>query len=404
MLMKEMGLLRKDLYFSGGIMMKVAVLGAGCQGFPCVILLMQLSIVESIVLVDVNDSRLKKAKNMYHDNNKLKIIQANFRVKEEREQVIRFVDICIDMLIPDFTADVMATCLAYNVHYINTAYDSPFWENIRNGLPLPFDKEFKKKGLKALLGWGNSPGLVNVFIRKYFDLFDEVYDIDIFGAYSNHERKLIEGWNPGWSIRQAYTDFITPPCIFIEGKYEFKSPFFDVIDMEFPIFGNKRMALHSHEEVYSIPYNLGKGLKRCSFYYEVDEIASIFYSCGFRKDYSIMINGKEIAPIDILFDVLENNQIGIKKDISEYCTLLQFTGLQDGDYVKLRVLLPPISGMNGMDNVSFDVALPVIVGLECLPNIGTGIIFPENINPDLFIGTLKKHISYEEVYLNGKST
>jgi hypothetical protein len=49
--------------------------------------------------------------------------------------------------------------------------------------------------------------------------------------------------------------------------------------------------------------------------------------------------------------------------------------------------------------LKIDVALPAIVGMMCLRKIPNGVVFPENIDVDIFIQELNKYIEYKEIVL-----
>ena len=128
------------------------------------------------------------------------------------------------MLTPELSESILKIALQNDANYISTAFDEPFWSAIINGQELPYQKEFQEKGLVALLGCGDSPGLVNVFVKKYCDCFDKVTDIEMYGAYKKGASGLLLGWDPGWSQKQAYKDYISNPAVFRDGQFMFLLP------------------------------------------------------------------------------------------------------------------------------------------------------------------------------------
>lgn len=284
-----------------------------------------------------------------------------------------------------------------------------FGKTLLAGDELYLDKEFKKRNLTALLGCGDSPGLVNVFARKYSDMLDTVDSIVIKGAYSKHNKNLLKTWEPGWSLKQAYIDFVTDPYIYRDSKYVRMLPFDELEEVDFLNYGRKYLALHSHEEAYSLPYTI-KGLKNCEFRYEVDQYAATLYSFGFDKTKEITIDNRNIKAIDFLFEMLKDldeKKIN-KNDVSssdEYSSILQISGSLNNVQKKYEVLLKPLyfdrnKTMERFGTLKIDVALPCIIGMKCIDTAPKGIAFAEELNTQKFINILNDYLEYKEILIN----
>jgi saccharopine dehydrogenase-like NADP-dependent oxidoreductase len=388
--------------------MQIGIVGAGIQGGACAHILAQEPSTEKIILIDKDEMKLVP----FHynsDSNKIHTLVADANEVNSISDALVGCDVCIDMLLPEYAVKVMKAALDRNINYVNTAYEEPFWTNIKNGQSLYLNEQFKEKGLTALLGCGNSPGLVNVYVKKYSDKLDKIEYIKIYGAYKEQKTDIFKGWNPGWSIKQAYIDFITPPCIFRNGEFVELSPFSEIEERHFIDYGIRKFAAHSHEENFSVPHVIKKGIRGCEFKYEIDQYAAIFYSCGFKKNTSIIINGEHIDMIDAFLKVLTENITSESKDsvesINEYSTLLYIDGYINGSRKEYTVALPPLNHnkryvIEKFGTLNIDVALPAIVGMKCLTDAPSGIIFAENIETKKFTNELNRYIQYEEVLLN----
>lgn len=386
--------------------MKICILGAGTQGIPCASILSTKTYVDKIFLIDINKRNLIKAQT-FINNKKLIICNMDCNNIVELMELLKPCEVCMDFLTPNYAPLVMNAAVKTNTNYINTAYDFPFWGNIINNEPIHLDKEFKENNLVALLGCGNSPGFVNIYIKKYCDKLDEIDYIKIYGAYEPTESNLIEGWNPGWSLKQAYLDYISSPCVYRNGKYLFYPPFSEIEKVNFPNYGKRSVALHSHEEAYSLPFSLQKGIKCCEFKYEVDEKAACFFACGFRNDIIINIGNEACSAVDLLIKTLEQGNTICDEEILDYSTIFEISGLSKGSTVKHRILLPPLyydrkKIMSLFNTVNIDVALPAVIGMELLPSLKRGVCFAENISPVMFEQTLHNYIEYKEIELYGE--
>lgn len=386
--------------------MKVVIAGAGIQGSVCARILSQEIFVDKLLVIDNNKSKLEILRKQI-DSSKVELQCVDVKNINMLVQMVRGYDVCLDMLLPEYSVTIMKASLAVHTHYLNTAYDMPFWNNIVKGESLFLDKEFKSEGLTALLGCGNSPGLVNVYVKKYCDMLDKIDNISIYGMYRQNFNSPLERWNPGWSTKQAYIDFITNPTIFRNGEFIEKPPFAEIEKKEFMSYGIKEFALHSHEENYSLPYTLGKGISNCEFKYEVDRYAAILYSCGFTYGREVEIGCTKICAAEFLFNLLSQQDLEQAIDAYDeyddtYSTFINIKGRDFSGEKECSFMLPPLCThkqevLKKFGTTKIDVALPAIIGLKCLRNLPKGILFAENIDYEIFIAELNKYIDYMEI-------
>jgi len=380
--------------------MRIGVIGAGIQGNACVRILAKEKDVETITVIDKCVERLDSIISEI-PSSKISCHVCDIKDAKLVKSLLQGCDVIFDMLIPEFTEYAMRAALDVRAHYINTAYDDPFWKCIVEGKELPLNREFEAAGLTAMLGCGDSPGFVNVFVKKYCDLFDSIDSIRICGAYKNPKNENCKVWNPGWSRKQAYLDFITPPVVFEDGSYIFKEQFSNMESVSFGEYGERRIALHSHEEVYSIPLFIGKNIQNCEFKYEVDPYAYKMYLEGYAKDAYVMENGKKICALDRLFEKFDEMATDLSDNGDEYTSIIEISGTTNSEAKSIKVALPPLYrdrtlAMNLFHTTKIDVALPAIVFMRCLEGMPGGIHFAEEVNPKMFLDILQRYIPYRE--------
>lgn len=387
--------------------MKVLIVGAGGQGGPCASILARDCEVEEIRLVDIDESiAIKVAEKV--NSKKICTGRVNATDSDEVAKAALGVDVVIDLVMPWMASYVMKGALKAGAHYVNTAFDTPFWDEFASGKPLTLHKEFQEAGLTALLGCGMAPGFVNVVARSYCDKLDQVESIKIRlgkktiggGPYDD----IIKPWNPGWAPIQALIDCAAEPYCFRDGKYEKVEPYSEIEEWEFsgPV-GKLLVSHHSHEEPYSVPTTLGKekGLKYCDFKYYVAYHPAALVSLGLASDKEIEVKGVKVKPLDVVAAVLPKpGNAFFTEDPEKFEYLdthafvqmdIEIKGKKDGKDLAYLVRLPkmtaPGKAIYDLFGTSLvNVALPAVVGAkQILEGAHKGVIFAEQLDPDRFL-------------------
>ena len=389
--------------------MKILIVGAGGQGGPCASILANDRDVEEIRLVDIDITMAQKVADKI-GSPKIQVGQVNATDVDEVAKSAEGVDVIIDLVMPWMASYVMKAALKAKAHYVNTAFDTPFWEEIAAGKPLSLQKEFKEAGLTALLGSGMAPGFINVVVRQHCDQLDTVESIKLRLGKSKSDAgeydDIIAPWNPGWAPIQALKDCADNAICYDEGKYGYVPPYAGIEEWEFasPV-GSKLVSHHSHEEPYSLPLNIGKGLKYCDFKYYVCYHPAALVSLGLASSEEIDVKGVKIKPIDVVSAVLPKaGNAFLMEDPSTFeyqdehvfmSMMAEIIGTKDGKAVTYLINCPkmtapaqPIYDLFGTTLVN--VALPAITGAKQIAE-GTekGIIFAEQLDPERFIEIMR---------------
>ena len=287
-------------------MKKILVVGAGGQGGPCASILARDEEISEIRLGDIN-FELAQGVAAKINNPKVLPLKLNAGSKEEVIKASQGMDTIINLTLIDFNDTILAAALASNTHYVDTACDYSYLKQMVDGTPLKFNTEFHEIGKTALMGCGATPGMSNVLIRYVCDQMDEVEKIYLrLGSAAFDEPEDIVGpWDPGWSPEIALLDFAEKPMIFEAGRYKAVPIFSRHENYRFPEpFGTMLLASHSHEEPYTLPYYIGKGIKEVDFKYPADLLAGAFVKMGFADDREIDVNGVKIVPRDVLMQLV----------------------------------------------------------------------------------------------------
>jgi saccharopine dehydrogenase (NAD+, L-lysine-forming) len=390
--------------------MKVLIVGAGGQGGPCTSILSKDDSVEEIRLVDIDLNVAERVAEKVNSE-KIRIKKVDATNSDDVAKIAEGVDLVMDFVMPWMAPFVMKGALKAKACYVNTAFDTPFWEELVVGKPLSLHNEFKEAGLTALLGCGMSPGFINVLIRQQCDKLDTINSIKIRlgkhktggGEYDD----IIKPWNPGWAPIQALKDCADEAICFDNGEYCYVPPYDGIEKWQFfePV-GEKLVSHHSHEEPYSIPITIGKakGLKYCDFKYYVSYHPAALVSLGLASSEEIEVKGVKIKPIDVCAAVLPKaGNAFLTEDTSKYeyldshvymSMMAEIKGRKDGKEVSYIINCPQMTtpGQKIYDLFGTSlvgVALPAVTGGKMIcEGVDKGIIFAEQLNPDLFLSKM----------------
>ncbi|MCF8069097.1 MAG: saccharopine dehydrogenase NADP-binding domain-containing protein [Desulfobacterales bacterium] len=386
-------------------MKKILVVGAGAQGGPCASILSKQEEISEIRLGDINlDFAKKIAAKIGGD--KIKAIKLDAGNKDEIIKAAEGVDAVINLTLIDFNDNILQTAIAVGAHYIDTANDYAYLKEMAAGsTTLPYQEAFKGTGKTALMGCGASPGVTNVMARYACDQMDEVEKIyvRIGSAGLGKSEEIVSAWNPGWSPEIALLDFAEKPMIFENGKYKTVPIFGRPENYQFSEpFGKSLLASHSHEEPYTMPYYIGKGLKEVDFKYPVDYMAGTFVKMGFADDREIEIKGVKVCPRDVLMklvhrpanEFLDETEESIHESAGyAWIMEIEVSGLRNGKKVKHIIEQKFVMDKEARQYLfktfgssHIGVSLPAVVGTKmCLAgDTESGVISSECLSPDKF--------------------
>lgn len=289
--------------------MNILLVGAGAQGAPCVAVLARQAGVSRILL---GASKFAAVASVRDRLGSPKVVAAEFDarqpdaiVRSVRESLGR-VDAVID-LTPSFcSASVMQAALALGAHYVNTAACPEHLAQLIHRQPLDLADRFVAAGRTALLGCGASPGVVNIICRRFCDELDTVERIEIrAGFHTPAQREMVKTWTPTWCPEQQYFDYCDPPCLFHDGRHEHMPQFHEPETYNFGgNLGEIQLTHHAHDEQYSLPLMIGKGIQYCSYKYPFEPAVATLFATGFTQDRVVEVQGVKVKAVDVLMELL----------------------------------------------------------------------------------------------------
>ena len=395
--------------------MKVLIVGAGGQGGVCASILAQNEKVKHIKLVDINEEVAEHVRlNIEAGQDKVHIGTVDAMNPEDVARHADGVDVVVDMVMPWMVTSVMKGALSAKANYINTAFDTPFWEEFREGKPpetLTLSKEFREAGLTALFGCGFAPGWTNVLARRLANRLDTVESIKMFVSKvtiipgETQYDWLFRPWNPGWSPKQALIDCASSTYVFEKGEFVEYAPYAGIEECVFPgPMGKQFVTHHSHEENYSMPFTF-TGVRNVEFKYNLQPQPAIFYATGLLSQEKKEINGSRVSPLDVVASCiappssgvfgLSDEQLAFADKTSLVELIVDVKGMKDGNPAgftancpKMNAPGPELKKLFGTAQVY--VALPLSVGVIILGETEQkkGIVFADELDPEDFIGRM----------------
>lgn len=384
--------------------MKILVVGAGGQGGPCAAILARDEEISEIRLGDINFELAAKVAEKI-GSSKVKPLTLNAADKEAVITAAEGVDAVINLTLIDYNDNILEAALATKSHYVDTACDYSYLRQMVDNKPLKYSNEFKVSGKTALIGCGATPGMSNIFIRYVCDQMDEVEKIYLRLGYAQlgESQEVVSAWNPGWSPEIALSDFAEPPMIYENGRYQTVPIFSRAEQYQFPEpVGSLLIASHSHEEPYTLPYYIGKGLQEVDFKYPVDPLAGAFVKMGFADDREIEVGGVSVVPRDVLMKLVPRpaNVFLAETEASltqshDYAWIMEITvdGVKDGAHcshcltdLALMDSDTKMKLFRKFGSSHIGVALPAVIGAKmCLHGeADRGVISSECLDPDIF--------------------
>jgi saccharopine dehydrogenase-like NADP-dependent oxidoreductase len=287
----------------------ILIVGAGAQGAPCVSILARQPSVARILL---GTREFADASSVRDRVGSPKVVAAQFDARKSDEiarsvrESLGTVDVVIDLTPSFISMHVMEAALALGAHYVNTAACPEHLAQLIAGQPLGLADRFVAAGRTALLGCGASPGVVNIICRRYCDELDAVERIEIRAGFQiPAQKEMIKTWTPTWCPEQQYFDYGDPPCLFHGGRHEHMPVFHEPETYDFGgNLGEIQLTHHAHDEQYSLPLTIGRGIQYCCYKFPFEPAIATLYATGFTQNRVVEVEGAKVKAIDVLMALL----------------------------------------------------------------------------------------------------
>lgn len=262
----------------------VLLIGCGAVGSVVAQHLCASDAIANVLLADVDGDLAKRTASRLQSP-KARATQLDAGNADALGAAIRGCGLVINLALPRFNRTIQAAALAEGANYLDPASDSSD--------PFTDAGVWRDRGLTALLGMGEDPGLSNVFARYAADGMDRVDSIKVRDGdtASSTEYPFIALFSPETFVEET----LASSRIWRDGKYDVVPPFGEAETFEFPApLGPLPVYSVDHEEVDTLPRFIGKGVRYADFKLALD--ATTVQTLKLFRDLRLLERGPPGGP------------------------------------------------------------------------------------------------------------
>jgi len=391
--------------------MRVLLVGVGGVGEAIAAIAKPRKWMELMVLADYNVKRAEEVQKKLGNADRFPVEFIDASKQESIEALAKRhnVDLIMNSVDPIFNKQIFDA--AYNVRakYMDMAMTlselHPSDPYHQTGIKLgdyQFNKakDWEKKNLLALVGFGVEPGMADVFARYAQDhLFDEIEEIGI----RDGANITIDGYDfaPSFSIWTTIEECLNPPVVYEQDKGWFTTkPFSEPEVFDFPEIGPVEVVNVEHEEVLLVPRWVKT--KRATFKYglgkEFISVLKTLRMLGLDNKEKINVKGVQVAPRDVVAACLPDPAHLGEKMHGKTCAGTWVKGLKDGK--KREVYLYQVADNQecmtkwGCQAVVAQTAFSPVIAMDLLEHgiwNGAGVLGPEAFEPVPFMEKMAEY-------------
>ena len=393
--------------------MRVLLVGVGGVGEAIAAIAKPREWMKLMVLADYNIKRAEEVQKKLGDAERFPIEAIDASKQESIEALAKKynVDLIMNAVDPVFNKQIFDAAYNVGANYMDMAMTlsephptDPFNKvGVKLG-DYQFDKakDWEKKGLLALVGFGVEPGMADVFARYAADhLFDEIDEIGVRDGGDLY----VEGYKfaPTFSIWTTIEECLNPPVVYEEGKGWFTTaPFSEPEMFDFPEgIGKVEVVNVEHEEVLLVPRGI-KNVKRVTFKYglgdEFTDVLRTLHKLNLDNKHKIKVKGVEVSPRDVVAACLPDPAHLGDKMHGKTCAGTWVKGTKDGKQKEVYLYQVAdnqecMSKWNCQAVVAQTAFTPVIA-MELLEKgiwKGAGVLGPEAFDPIPFMERMAEY-------------
>ena len=393
--------------------MRVLLVGVGGVGEAIAAIAKPREWMKLMVLADYNIKRAEEVQKKLGDAERFPIEAIDASKQESIEALAKKynVDLIMNAVDPVFNKQIFDAAYNVGANYMDMAMTlsephptDPFNKvGVKLG-DYQFDKakDWEKKGLLALVGFGVEPGMADVFARYAADhLFDEIDEIGVRDGGDLY----VEGYKfaPTFSIWTTIEECLNPPVVYEEGKGWFTTaPFSEPEMFDFPEgIGKVEVVNVEHEEVLLVPRGI-KNVKRVTFKYglgdEFTDVLRTLHKLNLDNKEKIKVKGVEVSPRDVVAACLPDPAHLGDKMHGKTCAGTWVKGTKDGKQkeVYLYQVADNQECMSKWDcqAVVAQTAFTPVIAMELLEKgiwKGAGVLGPEAFDPIPFMERMAEY-------------
>ncbi|MEM3852420.1 MAG: saccharopine dehydrogenase C-terminal domain-containing protein [Methanomassiliicoccales archaeon] len=371
--------------------MDVLLIGTGGVGTVIARHIAKSDVTDSVVLADIDYAQASRvSKRLGKKASPLRLDASDLRKVEKAAKGKQLV---INASLPRFNSNIMEAAYAVGANYIDLALED-------SRAPYRLASKWRKKGLTAVVGLGEDPGISNIAARLLSEDMVSVDSVKIRDGETAESSKypFICLFSPETFIKETMEE----PVIFSEGKLRKIPRLSDKEMYDFPEgIGPLPVYSVNHEEVYTLPESIGKGVSYVDFKLALTDdtlkYLEVLNSMGFMSEKDIEVRGKKIRPIDLTLKLIPQPASLGKGIRGKAIVLVEVSGKTDDRKAErtLYAAMPHESAYEkyGVTATSFLTGSGAAAGaIQLLEggNVPAGVVPPEALDPFRYFEILEK--------------
>ena len=290
----------------------------------------------------------------------------------------------------------MNAALKTGTHYVDLG--GLYHETVKQ---LKLDKEFREKGLLAVLGMGACPGTTNVMTEAGARDLDTIEDVIIYCA-GFEEVPVDHPFLPPYMLDTILDEYTLDAVVFENGELKNVPPLSkeETVVFDKPV-GKQSVIPTIHSELATIPVTYKeRGIKNCAFMLALDpefhQKLKFLVALGFGSKQDIELEGKAFNPRKVLSTMINNIEVPDERvdDLEILRVDVKGKKGKEEQLVRVEVLSTTnqktlIGGADLNTGVPPSVVSQMIVGKQLKEKEG---VHPPEIcvDPDKYFAELKK--------------
>jgi saccharopine dehydrogenase-like NADP-dependent oxidoreductase len=283
----------------------VLVIGAGPVGNDATQVMARMPEPPTIVVADRNLDRAAATAASVADRTAARVEQLDASDPDAVARLAAGVDVVLHLAHSGCNETVMAGALAAGAHYVDVAMSPAEPEAFMTGTAHTHDAAFRSAGHAAVSGIGTSPGMTNLLAVMLAEPLIQIDSVDLWTAWSfgsdDDPATRLRRYRPLYSAALELQGYSEPVKAWVDGRFQVVEPFTGAREHEFPgNLGTMLMMPYHHEEPWSLPLRLGRGVQRVQYHYPIQPEAATLVLSGLTSTEPIEINGVSVAPIEVV--------------------------------------------------------------------------------------------------------
>jgi saccharopine dehydrogenase-like NADP-dependent oxidoreductase len=381
---------------------KVLVLGAGAVGTVSALKFAKEAVLEKLVIADTVSARASHLADRLNDPR----ISALCLDAGDRAAVANAIrqtgtTLVLNAALPATNLDVMRACLDAGCDYIDLASAG----TDADGIPkmddqFALDTEFKAAGRLAILGMGADPGTTNVYAA-----YAAKHLLDVVT-----ELRIRDGDN---SICQGYDGFLAAfsPWVMIDeclckavsyrgGRFHLEEPLTGLEQFDFPELGVLNCYYVDHEESKTLP-RFFPTARTIDFKLCMDEVTvetlRVMKRLGLSSKDRVQVGDLSVVPRDLVVSLLPQPRDLAGRMRGKTCVGTLAKGFKNGEprayYIYNVTDHETVYRELGVQATAYQTGIPPVIAARLLAAgvwKGTGVMSPEQFDPDPFLEALAR--------------